>query len=182
MKKICKILVMIVALFVVAGCDNMKASPTKRVEELLEKYKSKDDSVIKQLEDVVANAGTMTDEQKSIYRELMEKQYENLNYKIKEERIDGNNATIITEIDVLDYGKAISASEMYLSTSPSELIDEETGTVNTLKYMDYKINQMKDIKDRVTYTINFNLNKKDNEWLVEELNDIDRLKIHGLYY
>ena len=182
MKKISRILLIIVALFVVSGCESMKVSPTKRVEELLTKYKSKDASVINQLENVIADAGTMTDEQKSAYRELMEKQYENLNYKIKDEKIDGNNAIITTEIEVYDYGKAISDSETYLSNNQSEFQDLETGLMNTSKYMDYKINKMKNINDKVTYTINFNLNKNDNEWLIEDLNDIDRLKLHGLYY
>ena len=182
MKKISKILLVIVALFVVSGCESMKSSPTKRVEELLAKYKSKDKSVINQLENVIADAGTMSDEQKSIYRELMEKQYENLNYKIKEEKIDGSSATITTEIEVYDYGKAISDSEAYLNNNQAEFQDTETGLIDANKYMDYKIGQMKNINDKVTYTINFNLNKSDNDWLIEDLNDIDRLKLHGLYY
>ena len=182
MKKIGRILLIIVALFVVGGCESMKVTPTKRVEELLTKYKSKDASVINQLETVIADAGTMSDEQKSVYRDLMEKQYENMNYKIKNEKIDGNSATITTEIEVYDYGKAISDSETYLSNNQSEFQDSETGLMDTSKYMDYKIGQMKNVNDRVTYTINFNLSKNNNEWSIEDLNDIDRLKIHGLYY
>ena len=54
-------------------------------------------------------------------------------------------------------------------------------TTDTL--LDYKIDAMSKIKDKVTYTINFNLTKdKDNDWKITDISDIDRLKLHGLYY
>lgn len=181
MKKICKVLVMILALFLVVGCDNMKKSPTKKVEDLLMKYQAKDTSVLTQLEDVVKEAGTMNDTQKINYRKLMERQYEDLDYKIKEEKIDGNNATIVVEIEVYDYGKSITESETYLTTNKDEFLDE-AGAIDSTKFLDYKIKNMQDTKDKIKYTISFNLTKKDNEWQLEDLSDIDRLKLHGLYY
>ena len=181
MKKICKVLVMILALFLVVGCDNMKKSPTKKVEDLLMKYQAKDTSVLTQLEEVVKEAGTMNDTQKINYRKLMERQYEDLNYKIKEEKIDGNNATVVVEIEVYDYGKSITDSETYLTTNKDEFLDE-TGVTDSTKFLDYKIKNMQDTKDKIKYTISFNLTKQDNEWQLEDLSDIDRLKLHGLYY
>lgn len=181
MKKICKVLVMILALFLVVGCDNMKKSPTKKVEDLLMKYQAKDTSVLTQLEDVVKEAGTMNDTQKINYRKLMERQYEDLDYKIKEEKIDGNNATVVVEIEVYDYGKSITESETYLTTNKDEFLDE-AGATDSTKFLDYKIKNMQDTKDKIKYTINFNLTKQDNEWQLEDLSDIDRLKLHGLYY
>ena len=40
---------------------------------------------------------------------------------------------------------------------------------------------MKDIKERVKYTIEFYVTKKNNVWIVDSLNDEVREKIHGIY-
>lgn len=182
MKRLGKILVMILALFLVVGCDSMKDTPTEKVDELLSKYKSKDTTVLAQLEKVVEDAGTMDDTQKANYRKLMERQYENIDYKITEEKIDGNTAVVTAVIEVYDYGKAITAAEEYLEANPSIFLDTETGNTNTSKFFEYKIKQMQEINEKIKYTIGFELVKEDNEWKIKDLNDIDRLKIHGLYY
>jgi len=41
---------------------------------------------------------------------------------------------------------------------------------------------MKDVKDKVTYTINFTLSKVDGNWRLDNISDVDRQKLHGLYY
>lgn len=183
MKKIGGIFGLMMGLILVIGCSSMIDSPTKKVEDLLSKYKMKNMEVLKQLDDVVSEAGTMNDKQKNSYHELMERQYENLEYKIKEEKIDGNNATVIVEIEVIDYGKAIENSENYLASNRSEFLkDDGTDMIDPIKFLDYKIGEMKRMKDRIKYTINFTLTKKDKEWVIDDLSDIDRLKLHGLYY
>ena len=182
MKHIGKLFIGILALVLVVGCGNMKPTPTKKVEELLSKYTTKDSSVLGQLNDVVNEAGTMNEEQKEKYRKLMENQYENLTYKIKEEKIDGTNATVVVEIEVYDYGKAIGDAENYLTTNREEFIDSNTNTIDPIKFLEYKIKGMTDTKDKVKYTINFTLTKQDDEWTIDDLSDTDRLKIHGLYY
>ena len=40
---------------------------------------------------------------------------------------------------------------------------------------------MKKMTDRVKYTIDFSLTKIENEWKLDDLLEIDRQKIHGLY-
>ena len=68
-------------LLLVAGCANTMNTPTKKVEELLGKYQKMDTAVLTQLDNVIAEDTTMTDEQKKEYRSLMEKQYQNLSWK-----------------------------------------------------------------------------------------------------
>ena len=41
---------------------------------------------------------------------------------------------------------------------------------------------MKEVKDKVKYTINFTLTKVDDKWKLDNISDIDRQKLHGLYY
>ena len=69
---------------------------------------------------------------------------------------------------------------MYLANNKEEFsIDDE---IDNSKFLDYKISEMKKVKDKVTYTINLKLERKDNKWQLQDINDIDRLKLHGLYY
>ena len=182
MKQVKKILLVVIVLFLVVGCGNMMNTPTKKVEEFLSKYQTQDKDVLDQLDDVIEEAGTMVDEQKESYRDLMKKQYQNLSYKIKDDTEDGDSATVEVEIEVYDYGKAISEAETYLTTNREEFLDEDTQEIDAKKFLDYKISQMEDVKDRIKYTINFTLTKVDDEWKLDDISDIDRQKLHGLYY
>lgn len=182
MKQVRKIILMVAILFLVVGCGNMMNTPTKKVEEFLSKYQTQDKSVLEQLDDVIKEAGNLVDDQKDTYRDLMKKQYQNLSYKIKDETEDGDNATVQVEIEVYDYGKAISEAETYLTTNREEFLDEDEKEIDSKKFLDYKIKQMKDVKDKVKYTINFTLTKVDDKWKLDDISDIDRQKLHGLYY
>lgn len=178
MKKI--LLMLVVGIFLVCGCDNLMNTPTKKVELLLNKYQKNEEEVLTQLGDTLLSDTILTVDQKNTYKELMEKQYKNLSYTVKNEAIDGKTAVVEVEIEVYDYNKAIIESENYLLTHQDDFLDE-TGNVSTTKYNDYKLEAIKNMKDRVKYTINFTLSKIDEEWMVDDLTDTERLKIHGLY-
>ena len=38
-----------------------------------------------------------------------------------------------------------------------------------------------DVTDKAKYEITFHLNKEDGEWVMEDITDVDRQKIHGLF-
>lgn len=180
MKNVKKLFAFIMALFLIVGCGNMMNTPTKKVEEFLSKYQTQDEKVLDQLDEVIESAGTMTKDQKEKYRDLMKKQYQNLSYKIKDETEDGDTATIEVEIEVYDYATAISEAETHLTTNKDEFLDEND-EVDEEKFMDYKIEQLGNVKDKVKYTINFTLTKEDDEWKLDDITEIDRQKLHGLY-
>ena len=183
MKNIKKFIFLILAIFILVGCGNMMNTPTKKVEEFLSNYQNQSKEVLDQLDDVVEDSDTFTETQKDDYYDLMKKQYKNLTYKIKDETTDGDTATVVVEIEVIDYGKEIANAETYLVTNRSEFVsDIEKDVIDTEKFMSYKIDMMSKAKDKVTYTINFRLTKKDGVWKLNDLSDIDRLKLHGLYY
>jgi hypothetical protein len=48
-------------------------------------------------------------------------------------------------------------------------------------YNDDKLMALENVNDRVKYTINFTLSKIDEEWIVDDLTETERMKIHGLY-
>lgn len=180
-------------LLLAVGCTNTMNTPTKKVEELLGKYQKMDSTVLAQLDSVISEDVNMSDEQKKEYRSLMEKQYQNLSYKVKNEEIKGNNATVDVEIEVFDYATSIAETRKYYSEHKDEFKDEEKDD-NTVgekveeaidkssKYIDYKIKQLKNVNDKKKYDITFNLSKdEDGIWKLDDISDIDRQKIHGLY-
>lgn len=181
MKSLKKLFIGVIVLFFIVGCGNMMNTPTKKVEAFLSKYQTQDEKVLTQLDEVVDSAGTMTKEQKEKYRDLMKKQYQNLSYKIKDETEDGDSATVEVEIEVYDYATAITESETYLTTNQDEFLDEETNEVDDEKFMDYKLEQLDKVKEKVKYTINFTLIKENDDWKLDDITEIDRQKLHGLY-
>lgn len=174
------IFVLIFSIFLLTGCNNLMNNPTKKVELLLSKYQKNDTDVINQLDDALLNDTVLNDSEKSVYKDLLKKQYSDMIYKIKDESIDGNTSVVEVEIEVYDYNKAITESEDYLVSHQEEFADENN-IISKEKYNDYKLNAMKNMKDRITYTINFTLSKIDEEWMVDDLTDVERQKIHGLY-
>lgn len=178
MKKV--VLSVFIILFLLTGCNRLMNTPVKKVELLLGKYQKLDDDVITQLGDSLLSDTILSKEQKEKYKELLERQYKNLMYTVKNEAIDGKTAMVEVEIEVYDYNKAVNNSEEYLLNNQKEFQDE-TGNINTIKYNDYKLSEIEKMKDRITYTINFTLSKVDEEWIVDDLTDTERQKIHGLY-
>ncbi len=216
MKKL--FIVLLLSLFIVTGCGN-NMTPTGAVEDYLGKYQSMDSEVLSQLDSVVSNDTTMSDEQKKEYKALMEKQYQYLSYKVTNEEIIGDTATVDVEIEVFDYASSIRKSSQYyqdnrnmfeevdnsddnrdndasheenVNTDDNDVDNNASheGNVNTddgniitetKKYIDYKIEQMKMVTDKIKYTITFNLSKEEDKWVVDDISDIDRKKIHGLF-
>lgn len=195
-----KILITTLALFLLAGCTDMMNTPTKRVEEFLGKYQTMDKEVLTQLSDILEQEGTMTEDQRKEYENLMKKQYQNLSYKIKDETVDGDAATVEVEIEVFDYHSAIEKAETYVENNKDEFLMEtnpvdgpdnantdqnnrqnRTTEVDPSKFMDYKIEQLKQTKEKVKYTLTFTLTKEEQKWILDDVSEVDRLKIHGLY-
>ena len=162
------------------GCNSLMNTPTKKVEYLLSKYQSNDSEVIKQLDETLFTDAILSNEQKERYKTIMEKQYQDLTYTIKDEAIDGKTAVVEVEIEVYDYAKAINNVEEKLINNADSYKDS-TGEVNTIMYNDNKLSYLENMKDRVKYTINFTLSKVDEEWIVDDLTETERMKIHGLY-
>ena len=141
----------------------------------------------------------------------MKKQYKDMTYTIKDEVIDGDTATVTTEIEVYDYYKINKDAEDYYNKNPDEfksvtgngIVDDAknaaenviegakeavedtkdavTGTTSDSKYVEYRLGKLKNAKDRVKYTIDFKLTKVDNVWTLNDIDDTTRQKIHGLY-
>ena len=175
-----KILWALLIVFCLTGCNNLMNTPTKKVESLLSKYQSNDKDVLGQLDETLLTDAILSTEQKSKYKNIIERQYKDLTYTIKDEAIDGKTAVVEVEIEVYDYAKAITLTEEDLIKNADKYKDS-TGEVNTTLYNDSKLANLENTKERVKYTINFTLSKVDEEWIVDDLTETERMKIHGLY-
>ena len=150
------------------GCA-MGNSPTSRVEDLFTKYQKLDEDISMGIDNVV-NQQDLTKDHKERYRKLLERQYKNLSYEIKDELIDGDNATVLVEIEVVDYKKAISDLTFDSDNYTKESYDEE------------KLGRLEKTQDKVKYTLEIKV-KKDNDgnWKVESLTQEQIKKIQGMY-
>lgn len=199
-----KLLVICMGLLLLVGCTDTTNTPSKKVEDFLGKYQKQDDDVLTQLELTLDSDTSMDKDQKKEYKSLLQKQYQNLSYKITDEKIEDDKATVEVEVEVFDYKTSIDKSKAYFEEHKDELMkddkndnkddDKDTNTNdnndsnditnaidNVKAYIDYKINELKNVEDKTTYDITFNLTKKDGEWVVDDLSDADRQKLHGLY-
>ena len=166
-----KILSLFIFLLLLVGCS-LSNSPTSKVEDLLTKYQMLDKDIKSGIEEVV-NEETLTNNQKERYRKIIEKQYKNLTYQVKEEKIDGDTSTITTEIEVIDYKKAINEAVSKYQGKTDYTIEEYNNT---------KLDALEKAKEKVKYTIEFEVKKDNNgNWKLSSLSNETIKKIQGMY-
>lgn len=148
------------------GCSDLINTPTRKTEELFGKYQTLDKDITGQI-DTLINQSTLTTDQKDRYRQVLEKQYKNLVYDVKEEKIDGDTAIVTVEIEVLDYRNAVS-----------NIGNDENMTNN---YLEERLLALENAQDKVKYTLEISLSKVDKQWIVNPLSETDIKKIQGMY-
>ena len=164
MKKNFFIIIFLFVSFLV-GCE-LNNTPTSKVEEQLSKYQMLDKSSTISYTDLSKETGLDNDTKKR-YENLIKKQYQNLSYEVKEETIDGEIATVKTQIELIDYQKII---DKYDKTS---YMEEE--------YHNQLLTSLEKATDKITYTINFII-KKDEQgnWQIEPLTSLEKQKLLGI--
>lgn len=167
------------SLILLCGCE-LSNTPTKKTEEFLKKYQALDNAVLEDLEETVNNDTSLNENQKIMYQDIMKKHYQNLTYEIKEETVDGNKAIVTVEISVTDFKKVLDEANNYMNNN-KEQFNDENGNYSVVKFNEYKLNKLKEAKDKVRYTLEFNLNKENDEWNIGTLNQSVYDKINGVY-
>lgn len=153
-------------------------TPTSAVERLLSKYNTNDEEIVVELDDYI-NDSDLTDEQSKKYKDVYLKQFKDMKYEIKDEKIDGDTATVTAQITVYDYYTAEKEANTYLTENPDEF--KKNGTYDKSLFTDYKLDKLDKVNKTVDYTIDFVLTKVDNKWEVNDLNNEQLEKIHGVY-
>ena len=166
-----KIVSLFIFLLLLVGCS-LSNSPTSRVEDLLNKYQTLDSDISSGINDVLKEEN-LNDSQKDRYRKVIEKQYKGLTYQIKDERIDGDTAIISTEIEVMDYKKVINETNSYYQSINDYTVEDYNNT---------KLDKLENAKDKVKYTIDFEVKKdKNGNWKLSSLSNEAIKKIQGMY-
>lgn len=174
-----KIILMLFLIFLFAGCTtNLMNTPTKKVEAFFSKYQSLDEDVINQIKDVT-DTSVFTDSQKEKYMDIMRRHYESLKYHIKDEVIDGDSALVVVEIEVIDYSKYLKEASEYLNNNKDKFTKD--GQYDETLYNDYRLEKLKNVDDKVKWTVDISLSKVDNEWIIDNLDQDTMDKIQGVY-
>lgn len=161
-------ILLVLSLFLLVGCS-MGNTPSSNVEALFMKYQKLDNDISSEI-DAAINEQNFTEEQRDRYRKLIEAQYKNLSYEIKDERIDGSTATVTAEVEVIDYKRAINDLTFDSTIYTKESFDNE------------KLNRLESMQDKVTYTIDFYLTKdNDGVWNLNALSTEEIKKIQGMF-
>ena len=175
-----KILCVLLTVLLMTGCTDLSNTPTKRVEDFLKNYQSLDSDVLNDLDIAISNQNNFSTQQADIYRDIMKKHYQNLTYEIKDDVSDGDKATVTVEITVTDFAKVIQDAENYMNNNVAEFNDE-LGNYSILKYNDYRLERLKEARDKVKYTIYLNLTKVNDEWVMDDIDQVSYNKINGTY-
>ena len=152
-----KIIILLLPILFLLGCENTLNTPTSKVESFFKKYQTLDKNVLLDLDNYIDKNNKLTKKQKEEYKELLKRQYQNLSYKIKNEEIENNVSIVETEIEVLDYSR----------------IKE--------KNINKKLDKMKNTEEKKKYELTFYLNKEKGIWKIDSLSEDDYKKINGLY-
>lgn len=175
-----KFLISLLVLFSLVGCEsNMDNTPTKKVEALLNNYQMLDEEVIDDLDTSMDGMENLTSNQIEAYKDVIKSGYQKMTYTIKEETIDGDNATVLAQIRVLNHSKVINDANTYLDENRDEFMTNDE--YDDSLFMDYKLSKLKENNEMVDYTIEFTLTKENNEWTIDELTEEIRSKINGRY-
>ena len=173
-----KKLIYILFLFLLVGCNDLSNTPTKKAEEFLKKYQSLDSSVVSDLNNVV-NDTDLNDDQKKLYVDIMKKHYQNLSYEIKDETMDGDEAIVTVEIAVTDFKRVLDDANNYMNDNKEQFY--ENGEYSVSKFNDYKLEKLKEAKEKVRYTIEIKLTRINDKWSVDKLDSETYDKINGVY-
>ena len=175
-----KLIILFVSIILLCGCDDINNTPTKQVEAFFNKYQTLDKDVLDDLDRIIAEEEMFDTTAREEYRKLIKDQYRNLTYMIKEERIDGDDATVSAEITVVDYSKVIAEAELYKNNNLDEFKDDN-GDYQVSKYSNYVIEELKKAKDKVKYTVEIELTKIDDKWQIKGIDETTEDKILGIY-
>ena len=163
-----KIMLTLLVVFLLTGCM-IGNTPTSLVENLFNKYQMLDDDIKNEI-DTMLSEQNLTDEQINRYKKLLENQYKNLSYTIKEEMIDGDRAIVTVEIEVIDYKKAIGDFNF------------DSNLYTKYEYDNKKLDLLEEADEKVIYTIDFSVSKdSDGNWHLDSLSNATLKKIEGMY-
>lgn len=174
-----KVMVLLFAILLLTGCTSLNNTPKQKVEELFNNYQTLHKDVISQLDTIISKESSFNESQKQLYKDIIKDQYKNLIYEIKDSSTNGDKAVVTAEITVKDFYKVLEQANLYYEQHKDQFIDSTGST--TSKFIDYRLNELKNTKDKVKYTLEINVTLKDKKWEIDNLSSENLDKISGIY-
>ena len=176
MKKGIIIFLLGLILLLLGGCNNMGAK--KAVTNYLDNYRNYSSDVKKSVEKSMEDL-SLNDSQQEMYQKIFKNQYENMTYKILDEKYDGDECDVKVRVTVYDLYTSQMDAEDYFSKYPDNFMTN--GIKDTVKFLDYKLAQMSNQTDTVDYEITFHVKKENKKWKVVQPSSEDLQKLNGTY-
>ena len=160
-----KIFLIVIGIIILSGCA-LGNTPTSRVEAMFSDYQMLNDNIDVSYTSLTIDPN-LDNNLINRYEKVIEKQYRDFSYEIKEEEIDGDTAIVTAQIELMNYKKAIDK----YNKSDYELS----------KYHDLVLKELEKTKEMVTYTLEITLVKNNEDWVVDELSSENKDKLLGIY-
>lgn len=172
-----KFLIITLTVLLLSACS-LSSSPSNKVKSFLNGYINLNEDVKADLDTKVISEN-LSEEAQDIYNDVLTRQYQNIKYEIKDEKIDGDKATVKVKLTVYDLYKIDKDAVNYMNNNPNEFMENNIYSEN--KFNIYRLNQMLKTNETVSYEVDFYLDNKDGEWVIESPDRMVLEKIHGLY-
>jgi hypothetical protein len=160
------------------GCAS-QISAKDIVNAYFKSYNNVTDEVLNDINKVVETE-TLNDSQKSLYKDILIRQYKDLKYTITKEVYNGDKALVTVNIEVYNYYLVQKNASSYLKNHLNSFSDEK-GNYNNSKYMDYKLKLMMSTNERTHYELDISLNRENGRWIIGDMSQENLEKIHGVY-
>jgi len=172
MKKI----LLVLSILLLSGC--YKSTPTKEVEKYFNKYQNNNEEIINKIDDII-DFTNYSEEKKSEFINIIKNNYSNLVFNVKNEEINANKSIVTVEIEVYDFYKVLNETLNYRNNYMDEFMID--GYYNENLFINYRLKKLKDVNERIKYTLELSLTKIDGKWYLDELSREYKEKINGIY-
>lgn len=163
------LVLVLVGIFVLTRASSK--SPTDLTLEFMNKYKNATSEVMDNIK--YPYGDTLDKTQMNTYKDLIRSQYRSMTYQIDDETVGEVDAIIKVDFEVFDYASSYDKATSYLSLYGSDMTLE--------KQVNYKLKEMGNTKEKVTYSIEFKFYKLDGIWYMSDLTSADLSKLAGTF-
>lgn len=171
------VVILLVTLVTILIVKSNNKSPVAQTKEYMNHYQKLDKDIIKNIK--YEYTDDLTPTQKEKYIDIMKRQYENIEYDIREEVVNKTDAIITVEFTVYDLSSAMERANSYVEVYSDKFM--KGNKFDPYKATDYKLKTLMKYDERVTYSIDFFYYKEKGKWKMTDLGEVDLKKINGTF-
>lgn len=171
-----KIIIILLFVMILVGCSRKSVSLI--VSDYIDLYKNLDNRIMDELDKFI-DSKDISLENRELYKEAIIRGYESIDYEIVNETYKGEYAYVNVKLTVLDLYKSQKESLDYLNNNVN--LFSENGVYKSSLYTSYKLNEMLNTDEKITYHAEFKLLNNGNSWELVQPSEEVLEKLHGIY-